>query len=136
MVQLLSSYLFDEPTHLNSFYIRRSDSTKQFWTQPHVAGPRLADLPVYVLTSSRTFSAAEELTYNLKNTVRLEADRLLHQWAELLPLRMLPVVGDVFQLEGLDSFRVSFERDDSGSVIAILGHSLDGTTERHRRTTE
>ncbi len=33
MIQLLTSYLLEEPTHLNSFYIRKGDRTKQFWTQ-------------------------------------------------------------------------------------------------------
>ena len=70
MIQLLCSYLFAEPTHLNDFFIRRDGSTMQFWTQAHVAGPRLDGVPVFVLTSSRTFSAAEEFTYNLKNLKR------------------------------------------------------------------
>lgn len=70
MIQLISSYLFSEPKHLNSFYIRKSDSTDQFWTQAFVEGPRVADVPVYVLISPRTFSAAEEFTYNLKNMER------------------------------------------------------------------
>lgn len=70
MIQLISSYLFDEPQHLNSFYIRRTDSTRQFWTQANVVGPKLVDVPVFVLTSGRTFSAAEEFTYNLKNMER------------------------------------------------------------------
>jgi len=70
MIQLISSYLFREPTHLNSFYIRRTDSVQQFWTSAHVEGPRMPDVPVYVLTSNHTFSAAEEFTYNLKNLKR------------------------------------------------------------------
>lgn len=70
MIQLISSYLFQEPTHLNSFYIRRTDSVQQFWTAAHVEGPRMTEVPVYVLTSDRTFSAAEEFTYNLKNLKR------------------------------------------------------------------
>ncbi len=70
MIQLLTTYLLDEPTHLNSFYIRATDDTQQFWSLPWVPGPRLADTPVYVLTSNRTFSAAEEFTYNLKNLQR------------------------------------------------------------------
>jgi C-terminal processing protease CtpA/Prc len=70
MIQLITSYFFDEPKHLNSFYIRKTDETKQFWTQSHVQGPRLTDTDLYVLTSSRTFSAAEEFTYNLKNMER------------------------------------------------------------------
>jgi len=70
MIQLISSYLFEEPVHLNSFYIRKGDSTQQFWTQEFVEGPRLTSVPVYVLTSSFTFSGAEEFTYNLKNLKR------------------------------------------------------------------
>jgi hypothetical protein len=70
MIQLISSYLFREPTHLNSFYVRESDSINQFWTQAYVEGPRLNDVDVYVLTSSYTFSGAEEFAYNLKNLKR------------------------------------------------------------------
>ncbi len=71
MIQLLSSYLFDgEPTHLNSFYYREGDKTEQTWTLPYVPGTRRPDVPVFVLTSARTFSAAEEFTYNLKSLER------------------------------------------------------------------
>lgn len=70
MIQLISSYLFQEPTHLNTFYIRKGDRTQQFWTQAHVQGPRLTDVPVFVVTSGYTFSGAEEFSYNLKSTKR------------------------------------------------------------------
>lgn len=70
MIQLITSYFFEEPVHLNSFYIRKEDSIKQFWTQSHVQGPRMTDVELYVLTSSNTFSGAEEFTYNLKNLER------------------------------------------------------------------
>ncbi len=70
MIQLISSYFFDEPVHLNSFYVRREDKYDQFWTQAHVNGPKMVDTPIWVLTSGRTFSAAEEFTYNLKNLER------------------------------------------------------------------
>jgi hypothetical protein len=70
MIQLITSYFFPEPVHLNSFYIRKSDSTHQFWTQASVQGPRMTDVDLYVLTSSYTFSGAEEFTYNLKNMER------------------------------------------------------------------
>jgi hypothetical protein len=70
MIQLISSYLFDERQHLNSFYVRRTDSIEQFWTQALVQGPKMVDTPVFVLTSGRTFSAAEEFTYNLKSMER------------------------------------------------------------------
>ena len=70
MIQLISSYFFDEPVHLNSFYIRDKDETKQFWSHAHVEGPRMSDVDLYVLTSGYTFSAAEEFTYNMKNLKR------------------------------------------------------------------
>jgi len=71
MIQLITSYLVSgEPTHLNNFYVRKGDKTEQFWTQAWVPGTRLPAVPVFVLTSGRTFSAAEEFTYNLKNLKR------------------------------------------------------------------
>ena len=72
MVALISSYLFGpEPVHLNDLYFRPTDSTRQWWTLPYVPGKRYGDKKeVYVLTSNRTFSAAEEFTYNLKNLKR------------------------------------------------------------------
>jgi C-terminal processing protease CtpA/Prc len=70
-VALISSYLFGpEPVHLNDLYFRPTNQTHQWWTMPYVPGKRLAGKDVYVLTSHRTFSAAEEFTYNLKNLKR------------------------------------------------------------------
>jgi hypothetical protein len=66
MIQLLSSYLFDAPTHLNDIYWREGDRRDQFWTLPWIDGERRPEVLVYVLTSARTFSAAEEFTNNLK----------------------------------------------------------------------
>ena len=70
MIQLISSYFFREPAHLNDIYTRESNTTENYWTLPYVPGPRMADAELYVLTSARTFSAAEEFTYNLKNLMR------------------------------------------------------------------
>lgn len=70
MVALICSYLFDDVTHLNDLYWRPKDSTQQWWTLPYVPGKKLAGKPVYVLTSKRTFSGAEEFSYNLKNLNR------------------------------------------------------------------
>ncbi len=71
MIQLITSYLFDEePVHLNNFYNRPLDKHKQTWTLPHVPGKRNPEADVYVLTSKGTFSAAEEFSYNLKNLKR------------------------------------------------------------------
>lgn len=70
-VALICTYLFDEPVHLNDIYNRPDDTTQQFWTLPHVPGPKFGgQKPVYVLTSGRTFSGAEELSYNLQQNKR------------------------------------------------------------------
>jgi retinol-binding protein 3 len=65
-IQLISSYFFAEPTHLNSLYWREGDRTQQFWTLGYVPGPRMAETPVFVLTSHTTFSGGEEFANNLK----------------------------------------------------------------------
>lgn len=72
LVALISSYLFDdEPVHLNSLYLRPTDTTRDFYTDPSVSGKKYGgSKPVWVLTSSRTFSAAEEFTYNLQTRKR------------------------------------------------------------------
>lgn len=71
MIQLITSYLYPaRRIHLNNFYNRPADSHTQTWTLPHVPGKRNPDAKVYVLTSSNTFSAAEEFSYNLKNLKR------------------------------------------------------------------
>ena len=70
MVAYISSHLFAEPTHLNDLYNRKEDKTTEFWTLRDVPGARLAGKPVFVLTSKRTFSGAEEFAYNLKNLKR------------------------------------------------------------------
>ena len=71
MVQFLCSYFFgSEPVHLNSLYWRPSDRTDEFWTLEELPGKRYPDTDLYVLTSSRTFSGAEEFTYNMQNLER------------------------------------------------------------------
>lgn len=71
MVALLSTYLFDgQPVHLSDLYERPTNNTQQFWTLPYVPGKRYAGKDVYVLTSSRTASAAEEFAYNLQQLKR------------------------------------------------------------------
>jgi len=70
MIQLILSYFLEERTHINSWYIRRLDRTDQSWTSTYVPGKKLLDTDLYVLTSGRTFSAAEEFTYDLKNLDR------------------------------------------------------------------
>ncbi len=71
MIMFLCGYLFDEPVHLNSFYHRPSDTIRDTYSREDVPGTRYGRRkPVYVLTSSYTFSAAEEFTYDLKHLQR------------------------------------------------------------------
>src|SRR5215510_3804420 len=71
MVALVCSYLFGpEPVHLNDLYWREGNKTDEFWTKKELSGKRYLNKDVYVLTSKRTFSGAEEFTYNLKNLKR------------------------------------------------------------------
>jgi len=72
MVALVCSYLFeDEPVHLNDLVTPSAGTIRQYWTVPQLVGPRFGgSKPIWVLTSSTTFSASEELTYNLQQLGR------------------------------------------------------------------
>lgn len=63
MVQFLGAYLFDHPEY---WYNPREATTARSWTQSPVSGSDLADKPVFILTSARTISGAEQFCYDLK----------------------------------------------------------------------
>nr|WP_315166239.1 S41 family peptidase [uncultured Flavobacterium sp.] len=68
MMQLLSSYFFDEkPVLLSDFYERATNTKTQLYTFENVKGKRSTNKPLYILTSKHTFSAAEAFTYTLKH---------------------------------------------------------------------
>jgi len=110
MIQVISSYLFDDyEHHLNSFFYRPVDETRQFWTLPFVPGQKNPDAPVFVLTSNRTFSAAEEFTYNLKN------------------MKRATIVGDT---TGGGAHPVSmYELNDNFTVNIPIGRAINPITE-------
>ena len=62
MVMFMAAYLFDHPEYM---YNPRENTSRKSWTQP-VPGNKLTDKPVYILTSGRTFSGAEQFCFNLK----------------------------------------------------------------------
>lgn len=71
MVEFLGGYLFESPTILNTFRDRKGRQVSQTRTLAQVPGTRFsASLPVYVLISGRTFSCAEEFSYDLQTTGR------------------------------------------------------------------
>jgi hypothetical protein len=63
MVSLIAAYLFDHPEYM---YNPREAPTERSWTKSPVPGNRLADKPVFVLTSASTWSGAEQFCYDLK----------------------------------------------------------------------
>lgn len=63
MVATIAAYLFDHPEY---WYNPRENTSPQSWTRSPVAGNKLSDKPVYILTSTATISAAEQFCYNLK----------------------------------------------------------------------
>jgi hypothetical protein len=65
MVVLLASFLFREPVHLNTIAGRPGAPGRDNWTFADVPGPRYPG-PVYVLTSPRSFGAAEGFAYHLQ----------------------------------------------------------------------
>ncbi|HUS85694.1 MAG TPA: S41 family peptidase [Bacteroidales bacterium] len=71
LVHFIYSYLFEEPTYVGSRYDRILNDTTDFWTQTDIPGKPFDDhVPLYILTGSNTFSAAEELAYFLKDMKR------------------------------------------------------------------
>lgn len=70
MVQYLCSFFFDEKLHLNSLYYREGNVTKEYWTLEEVGGTKMPEVPLFVLTSDRTFSGAEEFSYNMQTQKR------------------------------------------------------------------
>lgn len=118
MIRLLTSYLFDEQQHLIDWYVRDLEETIQSWTLDYVPGTRLSKVPVYVLTSDFTGSAAEEFTFDLQH------------------LKRATVVGDTTAGAGhtvnavfihFDGFRVGMRVPYGNAVDPKTGKGWEGT---------
>ena len=71
LVDFLSSYFFtSEQILLGSAKFRDASQNSESRTLPYVPGKRLPDIDLYILTSSRTFSAAEAFAYDLQQLKR------------------------------------------------------------------
>ncbi|WP_183558015.1 S41 family peptidase [Mucilaginibacter sp. SP1R1] len=70
MVNYVCGFFFKTRTHLNDLYERRNKSATAYWTAPNSILNTLKTIPIYVLTSNKTFSAGEELTYDLQTQKR------------------------------------------------------------------
>ena len=89
MIRYISSWFFAEPTHLNSLYWRAGERTEEFWTYDDIPGVKRPDVPLFVLTSNRTFSGAEEFSYNMLTQELPRTDRRQRGCDERNPLRWL-----------------------------------------------
>jgi retinol-binding protein 3 len=70
MVTHLLSRFFRERTHVSDIFIRSENATLPYYTTPDSTFANLQRIPVYILTSYKTFSAAEGFTYAMKNLRR------------------------------------------------------------------
>ncbi len=62
----LSSYFLPHPTQLTGSYYREGNELQESWTSRNIEGERMLDVPLFVLTSKKTFSAAESFAYDMK----------------------------------------------------------------------
>lgn len=65
IVNYLASYFLPEGTHFGSVYTRKTNHTREIINEA-VGGRKRLDVPLFILTSKRTFSAAEDFSYNLQ----------------------------------------------------------------------
>lgn len=68
-VQYLCSYFLEAPLLLNTLYFRKDNFTEEFWIKD-VNGKKRPDVPLFVITGARTFSGAEEFSYNMQTQKR------------------------------------------------------------------
>jgi hypothetical protein len=110
------SYLFpDAGTHLNDIFVADSGETRQYWSLAYVPGTRYLDRPVYVLTSSETFSGGEDFAYTLQAQGRVQViGEATGGGAH--PTRMMPISATL-------AISVPFAR----SVNPVTGTNWQGT---------
>ena len=76
MVNVLSSYFFDEPTHLLNTTMPNGNNDRRItierWTAPRGLSQYFAQKPMKILISSKTFSAAESFAFGMQVTGRAE----------------------------------------------------------------
>jgi len=70
MVKQVASYFFAEKTRVNDIIIPNKRDTSKGWTDPTATDGLFLRMPMYILTSSGTVSAAEDLTYLMQATKR------------------------------------------------------------------
>lgn len=71
LTPLLFSYFFpNEKIYLGGCVCRDKTRNENLWTLSNITGKRLPDVELYILTNSKTFSAAEDFSYTMQNLKR------------------------------------------------------------------
>ena len=67
----LASYFFDSKQVINQIYDRSDDRIISYYVEPEKLEQGFGEKkPIYILTSAKTFSAGEELAYDLQSAKR------------------------------------------------------------------
>ena len=70
MVSQLESYFFKEKTRMNDLVNRSNKDTTFYYADPAKTDGLTLSMPVYILTSKKTFSAAEDFSYAMQQAKR------------------------------------------------------------------
>lgn len=70
MVSQLESYFFKEKTRMNDIINRTKRDTISYYADPAKTDGLTLSMPVYILTSKKTFSAAEDFSYGMQQAKR------------------------------------------------------------------
>lgn len=70
MVSQLESYFFKEKTHMNDIVNRSNKDTTFYYADPAKTDGLTLSMPLYILSSKKTFSAAEDFSYAMQQAKR------------------------------------------------------------------
>ena len=70
MVKQLAGYFFADSTYFSAYYRRRGDYIEKYWTAPDSVRKGFRDIPLFILTSKKTFSAAEDFAGGMQSRKR------------------------------------------------------------------
>lgn len=65
-VNMICGYFLATSTHINDMFDRAARTTTEYWTKPDSSFTQMTQKPLYILTNTKTFSAAEEFCYDLQ----------------------------------------------------------------------